>query len=37
MAKTRKAGQLTQRSNDSWEIRIFLGRDDKTGKRRYYN
>jgi len=37
MANTRKAGQLTQRTNDSWQIRIFLGRDDKTGKRRYYN
>lgn len=30
------AGQIIKRG-ESWLVRVFLGRDDKTGKRRYYN
>lgn len=31
------AGQLIQRGERTWLVRVFLGRDSKTGKRRYHN
>lgn len=37
MAKARKAGQIVKKNDSTWLVRIFLGRDEKTGKRRYYS
>jgi integrase len=31
------AGQLIQRGERKWVVRVFLGRDSQTGKRRYHN
>jgi hypothetical protein len=31
------AGQLIQRGDRIWLVRVFRGRDPKTGKRRYLN
>ena len=31
------AGQIFQQAEDSWTVRIYLGRDPGTGKRRYLN
>ena len=30
-------GQIIKRGEGSWCVRIFLGRDAETGKRKYYN
>jgi integrase len=35
--KTRPAGQIIKRGEKKYLIRIFLGRDDATGKRTWYN
>lgn len=35
--KTRRAGQIVERGANKWLVRIFLGRDESTGKRSYYN
>ena len=31
------AGQIIPRGKNTWLLRVFLGRDPQTGKRRYYN
>jgi integrase len=31
------AGQLIQRGERTWLVRVFLGRDSRTGKRRFHN
>jgi integrase len=31
------AGQLIQRGERTWLVRVFIGRDSQTGKRRYHN
>ena len=31
------AGQIIRRGNRKWLVRVFLGRDSVTGKRRYHN
>src|SRR5260370_933638 len=31
------AGQLIQRGDRTWLVRVFLGRDPQAGKRRYHN
>jgi integrase len=31
------AGQLIERGERTWLVRVFLGRDSQTGKRRYHN
>ena len=31
------AGQIFQQAEDSWTVRIYLGRNPGTGKRRYLN
>lgn len=31
------AGQIFQQAEDSWTVRVYLGRDPGTGKRRYLN
>ena len=31
------AGQITKRSADSYTVRVFIGRDPNTGKRKYDN
>ncbi len=30
-------GQLIQRGESTWLVRVFLGRDPETGKRKYHN
>ena len=31
------AGQIISRGERTWLVRVFLGRDSQTGKRRYHN
>ena len=33
----RRPGQIISRGENTWPVRIFLGRDPETGKRNYYN
>src|SRR5438552_2692904 len=35
--KPRTDGWFIERENDSWLVRIFLGRNPQTGKREYHN
>jgi integrase len=35
--RKKMAGQLIQRAERKWLVRVFLGRDSQTGKRRYHN
>jgi integrase len=37
VAEGRKAGQLIQRGDRRWMVRVYLGVDPKTNRRRYYN
>ena len=34
---TRKAGQIIERGDRRWLIRVYLGRDSETNKRNYHN
>lgn len=34
---SRRAGQIIKRGESKWLVRIFLGRDDLSGKRKYHN
>jgi len=36
-AKGRKAGQMVERGDNKWLVRVFTGRNDATGKRIYHN
>ncbi len=36
-ATARRAGQIVRRGENKFLVRIYLGRDDVTGKRRYHN
>lgn len=31
------AGQIIKRGDNKFLVRVFLGRDDQTGKRNYFN
>ena len=33
----RKIGQIIVRGDRGWFIRVYLGRDHETGKRKYHN
>ena len=34
---TRKAGQIVARGSSTWLVRVYLGRDPQTVKRKYHN
>jgi integrase len=35
--KARRTGQIIERGANKWLVRVFIGRDDATGKRNYFN
>ena len=37
MSSTRRAGQIVQRGDRTFLVRVYLGRDSDTGKRQYHN